>query len=74
MTRKTDVAKAMREARQLAGKIVKCVKLRPFSDGRDGTAYNPHIIFTDGTTLAFDVMETESLEYGLVLIVERSDG
>ncbi len=48
----------------LPGKVVARFELRPFDDGRGGTAYDPLLVFMDGSSLAFTTSETDVGEYG----------
>jgi hypothetical protein len=57
-----------RTARALRGKRVKSVRLHPFAPSNGGpAATDPVIVFTDGSSLAFGVDETEMGEYGVSL-------
>lgn len=49
----------------ILGKRVDKVWLRPFKDGKGGTAHDPIIEFGDGSRISFTVEETEVGEYGV---------
>jgi len=58
------------EVRRLRGRRVRKVLLRAFPDGHGGNAYNPLILFDDGSALAFSVTELEHGDgYGVTPIV-----
>jgi hypothetical protein len=49
----------------LKGKVVERVEMNPFSDGRGGMTHDPRIVFTDGSSIRFDVAPTENDEGGV---------
>ncbi len=53
------------QARWFQGKTIDFVDWHPFDDGRGGTAHDPVIYFTDGSSLSFLAEETEVGEYGI---------
>lgn len=53
----------------LIGKRIQDIDLRPFDDGRGGSAYDPVIILGDGTRIVFHVQETEVGQYGVEFLV-----
>lgn len=53
----------------LRGRKVKRALLNPHSDGRGGVAYDPAIVFEDGTLVRFVVQETDTGEYGIEPVV-----
>lgn len=57
--------------RWIIGKTVALVALNPFDDGKGGTAHDPRIIFTDGSSIAFTTEETEVGEYGTSIVYRR---
>lgn len=52
-------------ARLLVGRAIVAVELRPFTDGRGGTAYDPVITLDNGARLTFSVAETAVGVYGV---------
>jgi hypothetical protein len=50
--------------RWVISKTVERVDMRPFPDGRGGTAHAPIVRFTDGSALTFLTEETEEDGYG----------
>lgn len=54
--------------RWVRGKTIARIELRPFADGRGGTAHDPVIVFTDGSALGFMVEETDVGAYGVAPI------
>lgn len=51
-------------ARQLEGRTIVSVDLKPFADGRGGKAFDPTLTLDNGAVLTFKVQETESV-YGI---------
>lgn len=53
--------------RPIAGRTIFEVELTKFDDGRGGQTYTPIIHFTNGTSIQFKVVETET-QYGIEII------
>lgn len=53
------------DKRALIGRRIVAVHLRPFSDGRGGTAYDPVLVLDDGSRVSFDAQPTEDGDYGI---------
>ena len=60
--------------RWIEGKTIAYVALRPFDDGKGGTAHDPVIGFTDGSKIAFVTEETEVGAYGTTIIYRKAKG
>mgnify|MGYP001582537152 CR=1 FL=1 len=43
----------------IIGKTVASVDMQPYDDGRGGTAHDPVITFTDGSSIRFQIEDTE---------------
>jgi hypothetical protein len=55
----------------IVGKTVSAVELNRFGDGKGTVAHNPHIWFTDGSSIAFNTEETEIGEYGTTIVYRK---
>lgn len=53
----------------LIGRTITAVDMRPFPDGRGGTAHDPVITLDNGRVLWFVVDETEVGEYGVCVYI-----
>lgn len=62
----------MRQARKmdLLRRRIVAVDLRPFPDGRGGRAFDPLLVLDDGSTLSFDVTETDVGAYGVRVMID----
>jgi len=58
---------------QIEGLTIERIEMRAFDDGRGGKAPDPRIVFTDGSTLTFSVVETESV-YGVRPLYRKAGG
>jgi hypothetical protein len=74
--RLTESEKATKKS--LVGRTIARVNLHPFDPNREGSraieqhCTNPIIIFDDGSTLEFDVQETEVGKYGISVIHKKA--
>jgi hypothetical protein len=55
--------------KRLVGRTIVKTEVRPFPDDRGGTTYNPRLTLDDGTTLVFDVDETDGDQYGIRILI-----
>jgi len=52
-------------ARLLIGRKIVAFDLRPFDDGRNGTAHSPIFTLDNGATITFTTEETDIGDYGV---------
>jgi len=64
----TDKQRQIRICKKLVGKTIKKIELNEFNDGRGSVAFDPTIIFEDGTEICFSVQETDD-DYGVYFIL-----
>jgi hypothetical protein len=55
----------------LIGRTIVQVDLRPFPDGRGGTAHDPVLTLDDGKQLRFWTEETDVGAYGTTIVVSK---
>ncbi len=55
--------------KHLIGRTIIAVQMRPFRDGRGGTAHAPLVTLDDGRKVWFVTEETEIGEYGTLICI-----
>lgn len=61
--------------RWIEGKTIERVEMNPFNrgDGYSDVAHDPHIRFTDGSSIAFVTEETDTGSYGTSIVYIKAN-